>query len=311
MPDQTSIFYPSSSGQWRKDSVNLTSAINNTVVIRFVSESGYGNSLYIDNINIIAGGVVAPVSSFATSKNTVCVNDTMTFTSTATGVVNTYNWNFGASAVPATANTAGPHIVYYTSGGPKTASLTVSNPGGANNSTNNIAVVSEPMSQFNAVNNATLAVSFTDLSTNNPTAWTWDFGDGNSSNLQNPTHTYASGGQYNVQLTAANDCGSTDSIIAVYVSGIGIDETNLANGILLLPNPASQWVSLRANFDSSTDLKLEILDVTGKVLDRMNWNDARSGNDYRVDLTGMPEGVYLIKIQDGESSATKRLIVRK
>ena len=167
------------------------------------------------------------------------------------------------------------------------------------------------MPQFSALNNSPLTVSFTDLSTNNPTAWTWDFGDGNSSNQQNPTHTYANGGQYNVQLSATNGCGNADTTMATYVSGIGIDESNLANGILLMPNPASQWVSLRANFNSSTDLTVEILDLTGKILSRMTWPDAKSGNDYFVDLANMPAGVYMIKISDEKGSATKRLVVRK
>lgn len=38
--------------------------------------------------------------------------------------------------------------------------------------------------------------TFTDVSTGTPTTWAWDFGDGNTSNLQNPTHTYAASGNY-------------------------------------------------------------------------------------------------------------------
>ena len=51
-------------------------------------------------------------------------------------------------------------------------------------------------------------VQFTDLSTNLPTAWAWDFGDGGTSALQNPSHQYAATGTYNVTLTATNAFGS-------------------------------------------------------------------------------------------------------
>jgi hypothetical protein len=44
-------------------------------------------------------------------------------------------------------------------------------------------------------------VSFADASSNSPTAWQWDFGDLNTSTLQNPTHTYTSAGVYTVTLT--------------------------------------------------------------------------------------------------------------
>ncbi len=45
---------------------------------------------------------------------------------------------------------------------------------------------------------------FTDMTSLNPNSWLWDFGDGSSSDLQNPTHTYASKGAYTVMLTASN-----------------------------------------------------------------------------------------------------------
>ncbi|MCK6684186.1 MAG: PKD domain-containing protein [Thermoanaerobaculia bacterium] len=50
--------------------------------------------------------------------------------------------------------------------------------------------------------------SFFDMSTGNPTGWTWDFGDGTKSTEQNPRHTYTTRGSYLVTLTASNDGGS-------------------------------------------------------------------------------------------------------
>ena len=51
-------------------------------------------------------------------------------------------------------------------------------------------------------------VQFTDQSTNLPTSWLWDFGDGGTSTLQNPAHQYAATGTYNVTLTATNTFGT-------------------------------------------------------------------------------------------------------
>lgn len=52
-------------------------------------------------------------------------------------------------------------------------------------------------------------VKFTDLSTNNadesPTSWLWDFGDGNTSTVENPSHTYNAPGVYSVSLIVDND----------------------------------------------------------------------------------------------------------
>jgi PKD repeat protein len=52
-------------------------------------------------------------------------------------------------------------------------------------------------------------VSFTDLSTLNPTSWLWDFGDGHLSAEQNPSHMYASAGVYTVTLIATNVGGES------------------------------------------------------------------------------------------------------
>lgn len=55
-----------------------------------------------------------------------------------------------------------------------------------------------------------LTVTFTDTSTGSPTNWIWDFGDGFTSNIQNPSHTYTEDGTYTVSLRAFISAGTTD-----------------------------------------------------------------------------------------------------
>ncbi len=56
--------------------------------------------------------------------------------------------------------------------------------------------------------NYPLDVSFTDQSTYSPTTWSWTFGDGGTSTVQNPSHTYTAAGTYTVSLTVTNAFGS-------------------------------------------------------------------------------------------------------
>lgn len=65
---------------------------------------------------------------------------------------------------------------------------------------------------------APLTVNFTDQSTNSPTSWQWNFGDGGSSTQQNPVHTYQNTGSYTVQLIANNSSGSGTEIKTDYIS---------------------------------------------------------------------------------------------
>ena len=53
-------------------------------------------------------------------------------------------------------------------------------------------------------------VQFTDESTGGAVAWAWDFGDGGNSTLQNPTHSYATGGSFTVTLTVSEALGCSD-----------------------------------------------------------------------------------------------------
>ena len=55
-----------------------------------------------------------------------------------------------------------------------------------------------------------LTVKFADTSTGTPTKWSWDLGNGEVSNEQNPEYTYPSAGTYTVRLSVENDDGSTD-----------------------------------------------------------------------------------------------------
>ena len=63
-----------------------------------------------------------------------------------------------------------------------------------------------------------LTVSFTDLSTNSPTTWNWSFGDGGTSTLENPGHTYTTTGTYTVSLTVSNAYGSDSKTITDYIT---------------------------------------------------------------------------------------------
>jgi len=311
VPDQTSQFSPGAVSHWRNDSINLSAYANQTIIIRFVAINGYGNQLYVDNINVVVNGVSAPVTSFTVSNTTPCIGDTVVFTDVSTGSPTSYAWNFGANATPQTASTVGPHSVVYSAKGLNSAQLQTSNLGGFTSSQQNITINDKPLANFASTGTDTLTFSFTDLSTNTPTSWLWTFGDGNTSNLQNPTHTYALGGNYQVTLAAANACGNRDTTFTIYISGIGIVENTLASAIDLMPNPASQFITLHANFESMRNLNVEVRDITGKLLATQVWNNASVGNTLTMDISSLANGVYLINLFDGEGTATKRLVVRR
>lgn len=77
-----------------------------------------------------------------------------------------------------------------------------------------------PVSDFIADNTLACAdiVNFTDLSKNLPSTWVWNFGDGSTSTLQNPSHTYSAYGKYTVTLIACNAYGCDTIIKTDYIT---------------------------------------------------------------------------------------------
>ncbi|HNW89828.1 MAG TPA: M4 family metallopeptidase [Bacteroidales bacterium] len=76
-----------------------------------------------------------------------------------------------------------------------------------------------PVANFSASELATCngVVHFQDMSFNGPLTWHWDFGDGDTSNLQNPVHAYQANGTYTVILTAANNYGDSTKVRTDYI----------------------------------------------------------------------------------------------
>ncbi len=153
------------------------------------------------------------------------------FIDQSTGPVTFWQWDFADGT---TSNEQNP-IHTYAAGGTYNVRLTVANFSGTSDFIDQaVTVAAPPTLTFTPTNTDVpptstevppdaqyifavdavnpLMVQFFDQSTGPVTFWQWDFGDGTTTNEQNPIHTYAAGGTYNVRLTVANFSGTSDFI---------------------------------------------------------------------------------------------------
>lgn len=180
-----------------------------------------GNFLtYVSPFTLISGPV-PPVAAFVGSPTTGCAPLAVTFTDQSTGTPTSWSWTFGDGG---TSSLQSPTYSYATAG-TYTVALTVTNAAGSdtNTKTNYISVTvgSGPVADFSGTpltGAAPLTVTFTDLTTNAPTSWSWNFGDGGTSTLQNPSHAYTTAGSYAVTLTASNTCGPNTATKPNYIT---------------------------------------------------------------------------------------------
>lgn len=156
----------------------------------------------------------SPVANFSGSPLTGCSPLVVNFQDLSTGGPTSWNWNFGNGNTSTLQN---PTATYFTPG-TYTVTLTATNANGSNTLSRSayVSVYEAPTVSFSA--NITsgcfpLPVQFQDLSTpgagNSNITWLWDFGDGNTSTLQNPVNTYTASGIYSVTLRVTNDKGCT------------------------------------------------------------------------------------------------------
>lgn len=188
-----------------------------TLTVR--SPSGESNSSYTITVHETTGIISAPVASFTMDVTEGTAPLTIPFMDTSSGEISGWSWDFGDGSV-----SAEQHPVHtFTSEGTFSVSLTISGPGGENRAESTITVTpaaSSPQASFISdvsSGEAPLSITFTDQSSGEISGWSWDFGDGSTSAMQSPVHTYQDPGTYQVRLTVQGPGGvhNTESSVSV------------------------------------------------------------------------------------------------
>jgi len=181
---------------------------NGSFIATLITSSSAGCIDSIKSSPIIIGGFITSFNAPAG----ICINETASFTNTSSPAPISSNWTFGDGGTANTINTT--HV--YSIPGTYTVWLYNTYSSCNDSISQTITVHPRPVADFSAPVTSRceppLTVNFQDLSGGGATSWQWDFGDGNTSNLQNPAHTYTSYGSFTVTLIAANAFGCTDTI---------------------------------------------------------------------------------------------------
>lgn len=142
-------------------------------------------------------------------------------------------------------------------------------------------------------NTITLTNSSTNLESH-----TWDFGDGTTSNEENPTHTYEEYGEYTITLTAENACGQTkEEKVVSYVLG-GFE----SRVIHVYPNPSSSTIFIQ-NVAQAT---FQIHDLSGELQQK----GLISTESNAIDVSSMAMGVYILSLEIDGQEFFKKISIR-
>jgi PKD repeat protein len=203
-----------------------------TVKLDISNASGEQATLKQNNyITITSVQLVVPVADFFGIPTSGVAPLVVTFSDLSTKNPTSWNWSFGDGSLENATEQNPVHT--YTNHGTYTVSLNVTNADGSDSQTRqeyitvNPAVVPLvlPVADFFGTPTsgvAPLTVTFSDISTKNPTSWRWSFGDDSAENAteQNPVHTFANPGTYTVELNATNADGSDTQTREEYITVI-------------------------------------------------------------------------------------------
>jgi PKD domain/Secretion system C-terminal sorting domain len=156
-------------------------------------------------------------------------------------------------------------------------------------------------------------IAFTDQSqVTNAIAWSWSFGDGGTSTIQNPTHDYANAGNgtYTVTLIATDSCGSDTTTSVVTISCIvGIAEGADAQ-VRIFPNPNQGRFRVTASGLFADELQVQLIDLSGRTVYRQDLQDVHGTLDFELDIQALVKGVYFLNLDDGVQKIVRKVVIQ-
>ena len=240
------------------------------------------------------------IPDFTLSDSAICLSDSsITAFNTSTGADN-WTWLLDNQTVSTDTN----HVFTFSAPGNYQISLiTFSGFACSDTVSRFVTIAANPSAGYTALPTG-LCVQFTDASMG-ASAWTWDFGDGNSDNVSSPQHCYANPGTYTVcQIALSGAC--TDTIcqqvtVDTLVGGLGEWA-----GFQLFPNPASDFVELTVA--GEVDLTLDLFDMAGRLALHL---EPGVISRTRLELSEIPAGLYLLRIRSADKTAHQRLLIKR
>ncbi len=193
-------FTPTANAQWRRDSISLSSYVGLTsVYLKFESRSGWGNNVYLDNINVNSTAVVSvPTASF-TSVAAKCQGTSITLSDQSTNTPTGWLWSMpGAS--PATSTSQNPSVTYSASG-IYTVTLNATNGGGTSTPFTRTVTIN-PVPTVAAVSSTICAGATGTITASGASTYAWNTGGTTASITAVPSATTV----YTVTGTSALSC---------------------------------------------------------------------------------------------------------
>ncbi|HLP10641.1 MAG TPA: T9SS type A sorting domain-containing protein [Flavobacteriales bacterium] len=236
---------------------------------------------------------MAPVASFSTPDDSICVSDCVTFTDMSSGTPTGWAWTF-AGGTPSSSTLQNPTTCY---NGPGTFMVTLDATNGTGTDSYSFPIV---VSNINA---ATTFAGTTITATASGASYQWI--DCNNSNLPiagatSQSYTATANGSYAVIVTN-NDCSDTSSCTTI--STVGLNDYTLSNLLSIYPNPTNGLFTIDGTYTGLKSGKVTVLNVLGEPVYTGTINSLKTS----IDLSGVMKGIYFVRIETATGKVVKKI----
>ncbi|MDR0364847.1 MAG: M6 family metalloprotease domain-containing protein [Bacteroidales bacterium] len=249
-PDEMYIFRPGASNSYTNGNLSQAAFSKNTGKTEFHNSTnppcflanGSPGNIHITNISAIGDSMTfevvfpdVPEANFVSNLQNVQTGSSVSFFDRSSNLPTSWEWEF-EGGTSQTSTEKNPIIAYETEGIFK-VKLTATNEYGSGSIEKEAYIYVgdfPPIPDFEADNTEVIVgstASFTDLSLNSPTSWTWEFEGGtpSTSDEQNPVITYETVGTFDVRLTVKNPVGEEHMIKENYINVVPPPLSPIAN----------------------------------------------------------------------------------
>ena len=244
-----------------------------------------------------------PIINASFTANTGCAPLEVVITDETSNDPTSWLWSM-PGGTPASSTDQNP-VVNYDQPGTYSISAEVTNEDGVSSFefTDIIVVEDLPTSEFEV-----FTTQQTITTVNNSTdadSYSWDFGDGQTSDEFEPEHTYTASGDYNVILSVTNACGTVEFAQTVSIIISSTSDVQIFGAWTLSPNPSDGEVNISFELPLNESLNFQIRDIQGRSIERGVFTPGTQ----RETLTLSESGLYIMVLQNGNKIDVKKLII--
>ena len=139
----------------------------------------------------------------------------------------------------------------------------------------------------------------------------WTFGDGSSSTDLNPTHEYATNGNYTIMLTVVDSCGNSESISknVLIDSDLAVDKYDNLTQVSIYPNPTREKLNIDFSLINEDEVTIYIVDMFGRKVSE-NYQKMTSSDKIQMKTDYLDSGNYMVVISTKSGTVrTEKIVV--